>query len=296
MHTFCADVSRQNQESFLGTASPVRFWLMIECPEPWGNSALKESSLTEGVKQHLLKLYDGSSAVRIQLIKKNDQPASLLNIFWADCAAQKDRLWHGQVNSYQELLTIDFADFISKSPTAPFQETAQTHFFICTNGKHDPCCAKYGSNLFLTVASQCDNVWQTTHLGGDRFAANVLSLPHGAYYRRVDQPGLASIIANEKAQKVTLAHFAGRSCYSRAIQAGECLVREKAQLYGWQDLQLEQFEGDENAAQIIFKANNAQYHCVSIKRIQTNQFARFTCNASEADQIARYELISYQLQ
>ena len=69
-------------------------------------------------------------------------------------------------------------------------------------------------------------VWQSTHVGGDRFAGNVVALPHGTYHGRVapgDVPGLLAALA---AGRVDLDRYRGRSAYSFAVQAAERALRE----------------------------------------------------------------------
>ena len=62
----------------------------------------------------------------------------------------------------------------------------ENRFFVCTHGKHDPCCAKYGRPVAAALDHQWpERTWETSHLGGDRFAGNVLILPIGIYYGRV---------------------------------------------------------------------------------------------------------------
>ena len=56
---------------------------------------------------------------------------------------------------------------------------------VCTNGRHDPCCATFGRPLarVLREGAQRDDVWECSHIGGDRFAANIVILPEGPVLR-----------------------------------------------------------------------------------------------------------------
>ena len=78
----------------------------------------------------------------------------------------------------------------SSSSTSPRPASRVEHpvFLVCTHGKHDRCCAKYGRPLYDAVREQVDEewVWQSTHVGGDRFAGNLVALPDGVYYGRVE--------------------------------------------------------------------------------------------------------------
>jgi hypothetical protein len=56
-------------------------------------------------------------------------------------------------------------------------------FLICTNGRHNVCCARLGTPLARALREELgDAVWETTHLGGDRYSANMVCLPDGLYY------------------------------------------------------------------------------------------------------------------
>jgi hypothetical protein len=64
---------------------------------------------------------------------------------------------------------------------------------VCTHGRRDVCCALQGNPLFDALVagsgahsdSELPVIWQTSHLGGHRFAPVVLSLPDGHCYGRV---------------------------------------------------------------------------------------------------------------
>ena len=57
---------------------------------------------------------------------------------------------------------------------------------VCTHGRHDACCAERGRPVAAALAAaHPEQTWEVSHIGGDRFAANVLVLPDGLYYGRV---------------------------------------------------------------------------------------------------------------
>ena len=65
-----------------------------------------------------------------------------------------------------------------------------------------------------------------THIGGDRFAGNLVCLPEGLYYGRVDREAAGSVLDEHLAGRLLLEHYRGRSIYTFPVQAAERSVRE----------------------------------------------------------------------
>ncbi len=141
-------------------------------------------------------------------------------------------LYSALLDRYEDLLELDLA--------APGEPLGHPLLLVCTHGKHDRCCARYGRPLHQALSEQADEgwVWQSSHLGGDRFAGNVVFLPEGLYFGRVG-PGEAWPVLDEYlAGRLDVDHFRGRSCYSFAEQAAERAVREASGMRGIDDLSL----------------------------------------------------------
>ena len=73
-----------------------------------------------------------------------------------------------------------------------------------------------------------ERVWQVSHLGGHRFAPNVLVLPQGVLYGRVGtavgdagDESVEQFAAEVEAGAVSRRHLRGRSCYPKPVQAAE---------------------------------------------------------------------------
>jgi hypothetical protein len=109
-------------------------------------------------------------------------------------------------------------------------------YLVCTHGGHDACCALRGRPLARALpAPGPADVWECSHLGGDRFAANLLVLPHGFYYGQVPGDG-AEIVAAHQHDRVALAWLRGRAGLPPAAQAAQHDARERLGLVGIHDL------------------------------------------------------------
>ncbi|HEX7311179.1 MAG TPA: sucrase ferredoxin [Gaiellaceae bacterium] len=112
-------------------------------------------------------------------------------------------------------------------------------YLVCTNGARDPCCAIRGPAVAQVLArARPGQVYECSHLGGHRFAANVLVLPDGLCFGRLDArsaPGLADEL---DAGRLPLEHLRGRTAFEPEQQAAEILARRELGLAGLDDLRL----------------------------------------------------------
>ena len=69
-------------------------------------------------------------------------------------------------------------------------------FAVCTHGKRDRAARKFGRPLYDALRDQSDPewVWQCTHVGGDRFAGNLVCFPEGLYFGRVGLGDVAPLL------------------------------------------------------------------------------------------------------
>jgi hypothetical protein len=108
---------------------------------------------------------------------------------------------------------------------------------VCTHGRHDPCCADLGRPLVRALsAAGVGGVWESSHVGGDRFAGNLVCLPHGLYFGQVEPDEGAAVVAAYQAGEIVLERYRGRSCFPMVVQAAEVLVRRELGLRGIDDV------------------------------------------------------------
>jgi hypothetical protein len=161
-------------------------------------------------------------------------------------------------------------------------------FLVCTHGKHDPCCARYGRPLYEALRDEleADWVWQVSHIGGDRFAGNLVCLPEGLYYGRVDRETAGPVLDEHLAGRILLAKYRGRSIYTFAVQAAERVVRERTGLVGIDDLVLQRVERDHGSTRVAFSAGG-ETHEVHVKR-EPGDLTRLTCGSESLERPPRF--------
>jgi hypothetical protein len=95
-------------------------------------------------------------------------------------------------------------------------------FLVCTHAQRNACCARFGGPLATQLAARYPGqVFQTTHVGGHRFAANLVILPHGLYYGPVGVDLAVSAIGAYQRGTVAAGRYRGRAGQPKAAQEAE---------------------------------------------------------------------------
>jgi hypothetical protein len=100
------------------------------------------------------------------------------------------------------------------------------------------CCATMGRPVAKALAEAAPGrVWETTHLGGDRFAGNVLVLPSGFLYGHVSAATAAKLAAASDDGRVLPELLRGRTSVDMRTQVAEIAVRRVTGLHGVDDVE-----------------------------------------------------------
>ena len=226
----CSVRALSRGDSPVATASPVQRWLLIEQPGPWGREALTESRFDREVAPALARRARAEN-VRLLLVRRPGDRLADSGRRWAygDSRPGREGLWWSVRASDADLLTVPWDGSVGEAAPGPT-------YLVCTHGGHDACCALRGRPLARTLpAPGPDDVWECSHLGGDRFAANVVVLPHGFYYGQVAGDGGDLVRAHERGQ-VALPWLRGRAGVPAPAQAAQHFAREALGLLGVDDL------------------------------------------------------------
>lgn len=206
------------------TAPPARHWLLVEQPGPWGRDALLESRFDHRVASRLAARAR-EAGVRIQLVRRPGGRLADSGMQWALADVTRGVVRWSTRTTDAELLDVPWDGTVGEVVAGPT-------YLVCTHGGHDVCCAVRGRPLAQQLPG---DVWETSHLGGDRFAANVLVLPHGFVYGQVPGDG-AALVAAHAAGQVALPWLRGRAGLGAPAQAAQQHARAELGLLGTGDL------------------------------------------------------------
>jgi hypothetical protein len=225
----CAAESRGRGELMLGTASRVRRWLLVEQPGHWGREALHDSGFPRAVADRLeaLALAHRTRVVLIRRSAGPDRDAGPRAAFLVRSDGVTRWAERHEVADPVELLTIGLASLASDAPPGLGEAVDGSIHLVCTNGRHDPCCADLGRPVVRALRQAGVPAMECSHIGGDRFAANIVCLPTGVYFGRVPPEEAARIVADHDAGILDVEHYRGRSHLPPMAQAAEVLARRE---------------------------------------------------------------------
>jgi hypothetical protein len=223
----CALRSQLRGDPLPGTAFEAARVLLVEQPGPWGRKGLRESRFDKAAAATLVARAE-AEGLRVQAIRRPGRTPAGARRRWAiaDCRPGHESLRWGSYGHDAELLDlpVHVGSVIGEPDLEPL-------YLVCANSRHDPCCALRGRPVAAALhAVRPGRVFESSHLGGDRFAANVLVLPAGLLYGRVLPFAAAEFAAAADAGEVVGALLRGLVGTPPAAQA--------ALAYGYEHLAL----------------------------------------------------------
>ena len=230
----CALQAQLRGDPMAGTAPPATRLLLVEQSGPWGARGLTESRADPEVARRIDELAAAGGA-RMQAIREPGRHAARTlghRIALADTRPGRVATWWWHVEDLGELLDqLARRDPAAPADLAPPEGAVEDHdpvYLVCTHGKHDACCALRGRPVARELAGvRPGRVWETTHVGGDRFAANVLVLPYGEMYGRVLPFAATDFVARVEEGSVIPGLMRGRLGLPPVAQAALVFAHEQ---------------------------------------------------------------------
>lgn len=210
-----------------GTSDYVDLWLLLEYVPSWGAKVLEDNALSAATREWLDQQIEALSAdglrVRPQFIRQPEYDRATTRCFIATQTAT----WQLEGQGYDFLHELDLRTFLA-APEQLATLVERPHYFVCLNGQRDVCCARFGRPVYSALRERLgERIWQVSHLGGHRFAPNVLCLPQGGMYGRVSPDEIDEFIAHIEASKLDFAYLRGQAWYQKAVQAAEVFAGQQ---------------------------------------------------------------------
>jgi len=289
----CSHESEARAESLAGTASTVRSWLLLEHPGPWGRDAPADARMPEGLGTELARRCR-AARVRPLLIRRSAgaTPTKGVTCFAIRSGPGTPWIETTTLGELGDALELD-VDTLGRGERLGLEPHDRPLFLVCTHGRRDVCCAERGRQLAVALSRTfADATWESTHIGGDRFAGNLLAFPHGLYFGRVRPEEGAEVAKAYLDGRLTLEHLRGRSCYPFAIQAAEIALRQREGLDGIDDVVPEHTERDGDVLTATF-STPAGRRTVTLA-VEASEPRFLTCQSLREEAAPAYRLVSIE--
>lgn len=230
----CSLASRERDEPMFATASQVRRWLLVEVRGSWGRDAVADSELghyAPAIWRRAMK----AAGIRVIAIRRNlddDTPASMVGVRLVYVETARPGAVEGVahrivVDELRHVVQATECLLVRGEPDERWEPDAERYLLVCTNGRHDTCCATEGRPLVRHLRSTdwTDRVWESSHIGGDRFAGNMAVLPDGLYFGRLTPGVIDGVLGALDDGRLALDHLRGRAGFTLLEQAAEHLLR-----------------------------------------------------------------------
>jgi hypothetical protein len=292
----CSDASLARDEPLFATASAVPRWLLLEQPGSWGENALTDSRLPARAGREL-RARAAVAGVRIILIRRGRRFSSgRRQCYFARTTQTAPYLAEMALDSVDDLLDVDLTRLREGDEIEGATPYRGPVFLVCTHGRHDACCSIRGNQISrIACAKPGDDAWECSHIGGDRFAGNLVCFPHGVYYGRVAAGDAARLMDAYSAGRIELDLYRGRCCYPFPLQAAEYFVRRELSILGVEDLVLAESARTEEGVTGVFSLVDGRRAEVEVTVDRSGERHRLTCGSAVAAIIPRYELASLTL-
>jgi hypothetical protein len=286
----CSVASLDREEPALGSASTVRAFLLVENDGPWGVDALRDSRLPDGVKDGL-SARARAAGVRVLLMRRHRAAGPRAGIRVLAAYADPVAPWLETTTAAEPevLLELDL-ESLGRGESPGLTASNQPVFAVCTHGRHDACCAELGRPTAAALAaSHPDQTWEVSHVGGDRFAANVLVLPDGLYYGRVSAAAAPALADRHLQGHLDLDLLRGRSSFAMPVQVAEVAVRRETGETRRDGVRVVSVTRSGDETTVAMSVEEATYDVV-VRRSTSTGTALLTCKAVRENPLPAYDV------
>jgi hypothetical protein len=280
----CSALAEELGEPMIGSVDRRVRWILVEDRSAWGSDAVKDVLGEDFARDAKAR------SVRPLLVRRREgdpEADAVRHAILVDTASGEMA-----VRTIGHPAELDLGA-LADDPIAEFGATmTDAIFLVCTNGKRDACCALRGRALVNALgADHAERTWECTHLGGHRFAGNLVCLPDGIVYGRVppsDGPRLADAYLDGRLDPALLR---GRSAWPAPAQVAEQDMRVRLGIDGVADVTLVSVEADGDHATIALATADGIAHRFELTAERLVPPRPTSCRADEVEEPLHWRVL-----
>lgn len=273
------------------TAAPGRSWLLIEYPHGWPILGFPELPLDPPVRDRVTAAAAAAGA-RIVLIRRplrhyapEQRPRRWAVLHYQD-AGHYRQLW-GEWSSAADLLAIP------EALSAPGEAGLPPVLMVCTHGRHDVCCAVRGRPVAFALSDRWPELtWECSHIGGDRFAGNLVVVPDGVYYGGLDPDVGIDVVRHHLANRIHAEHLRGYTNLDIPQQAAVIAALARFGPAGRHDWTVLHTDDGAGEATVWLAGSDGLPERIEVRlRAERSTPHRLTCRATRESSVLNYRVI-----
>lgn len=287
MTALCSAASSGRGEPQAATASRVERWLLVEHRGAWGPQSVPSSRMPQAVARALAQTAAAAGA-RLLMVRRPHGTAQQdgRHVYAVDSTPGAERIRTRHLDSDRDLPGLQWDDGEWTAYEGPL-------YLVCTHGRHDRCCALKGRPVAKALSqAHPERTWESSHVGGDRFAANLVVLPEGLYLGRVPAEAAVEVVAGLEQGRLPAGLVRGRSSLPLPTQAAQAFAREALGVWGREELAP---AGQESAGPDTWRVRLAGPDVEVVVRYERSgdgQRHLLTCDADEAKPVPAFVQVS----
>jgi hypothetical protein len=280
-NTSCTGVSSQLVEPLLGTAPHANAWLLLVHPGPWqadAPGALLDSVVADELERRCAEHHIRTIAVR--------RATTTMSQACYVVSSQPGRTWIERIprGELKDVLDLDLGAIAGGEAPGVGEPVTGPLYAVCTHGKRDACCATNGRPVHRALSRLAPGrVWESTHLGGHRFSANVLVLPEGVLYGRVDLGNASRLVGTHTSGAIEPALWRGRSTMPQPAQAAEWFARRATGMVSLDGVVLDRIEQVSHTGWAVHLSLSDRPFIAVVERVATGHVRVTACTGKVAD-------------
>lgn len=226
----CSEISASLKEPLAGTAPHCWGFLLVEHNGPWPPDGL--TALGDDAER--VSIAAENSSLRPGLMRRFDRErtTTMGHTVLISVPDEGGVLISRRFDTLAEIDVFDIEDATEMARDGEIPDgwkAAQPVVAVCTHAKRDACCATEGRALASAIHDiDPEILWETTHLGGHRFAATAAALPAGVVYGRLQAAEAGALVEAVRSGTLLVDRMRGRTNLSSAAQAAEVEVRKQS--------------------------------------------------------------------
>lgn len=288
---FCSDAARARGDTIAGTAPYGGVWILVEHGGGWPANGFDGLDLQPDVKA---RVYRAAQAVRARILlvrRHGRRTASTSAQRWAVLRHDGSGVHRQQWGTWST--DEDLAEVV-EALAAPGEVGLPPVVLVCAHGQHDPCCAVRGRPVARALSERWpDLVWECAHVGGDRYAANVVVAPDGVYYGGLDGRSSVAVVEEHLAGRIHAEYLRGYTDLFPPQQAAVAAVLALAGPAGRQDYAVTETsrDGDRWRIRVAGRPPRASRFDIVVRSYRTPP-TRLTCRGVARSSAVVHEVVS----